>query len=403
MNCKNRTIFLGDCLDVLRGLTDGCIDLIYLDPPFNRGRIFSAPIESAAAGAGFKDSWTLDDIDEVSLGLIAERSPAVYSICQTAELSHSQGMKSYLAFMSIRLLELHRVLKSTGTIYLHIDPTASHYLKTLMDAIFGSKNFRNEIVWKRVVTAKSSVKWDLSRSHDVLLRYAKSSKFVWNRDAVTFPYDMNNLSEKTKKQYTRFDTDGRRFRYTEVVAPGETSGDSGKAINFFGRYLLPPEGKVWRVPGGRKKGETMQDGFDRLKKAGRLYQAKRDGLPRFKRYLDEQIGYMSDDIWVDIPNLTGSNKESTKYPTQKPLALLERIIKASSNEGDVVLDPFCGSGTTCVASERLGRQWVGIDLSSKACELMQWRLEQTSEKGTLFKSGLPEIIIREDTPLRTNE
>ena len=332
----------------------------------------------------FEDTWGLDDIKLETIDALESSNKALWSAILNAGETYDDSMMAYLCFMGERLIEMHRILKPTGSIYLHIDPTASHYLKTLMDAIFGSKNFRNEIIWKRVVTAKSSLKWDLARNHDVVLRYTKSSKFVWNRDAITFPYDMNNLNEKTKKQYNRFDTDGRRFRYTEIVAPGERSGDSGKAIKFFGRYILPPGGKHWVVPGGREKGETMQDGFTRLEKAGRLYQAKIGGLPRFKRYLDEQIGWMSDDIWVDIPNLTGSNKESTKYRTQKPLALLERIIKVSSNAGDVVLDPFCGCATACVAAERLNRQWIGIDKEANAYGLVLDRLYKEVDSEALW-------------------
>ena len=331
-NWANRTIFVGDNLDVLRGMNSASIDLVYLDPPFNSNRTYSAPVGSVAAGASFKDAWTLSDLDEAWLGIIAEKYPAMYSICQTAELSHSKGMKSYLAFMAVRIMELYRILKATGSLYLHVDPTASHYLKLILDAVFGKDNFRNEVVW--CYTGPGSPKMrQFNRKHDTILWYSKGEYWTFNRDAVRLPYKSG--AEK-------------KFRKTDANIWGAVSDDQAKAIVDRGK-----------IP------ETWWTGI-------------------------HSSWYMS-------------KYEKTGYPTQKPLKLLERIVKASSNEGDMVLDPFCGCATTCDASERLGRQWVGIDISLKAYDLIRMRLERASDDGALFKGGKnPDVIVRSDIPMRTD-
>ena len=217
-NWKNRTLWTGDNLDIMRGMNSESVDLIYLDPPFNSNRDYSAPIGSEAAGAAFKDTWTLDDVDEAWHGEIADRDPALYAIVDTAGLSHGKGMKSYLIMMSVRLMEMRRLLKETGSIYLHCDPTASHYLKTLMDAIFGAGNFRNEIVWERTLP-KGLMTRRLPTSHDLLLAYQRSKSATWNTDAMFLPYDESRLDEKTLKQYSRRDPNGRRYQLHEPPQP----------------------------------------------------------------------------------------------------------------------------------------------------------------------------------------
>lgn len=381
MNVKNRTIFKGDNLYILRGLDTETVDLIYLDPPFNSNRTYEAPIGSAAAGAAFKDSWTLSDVDNAWHGEIAERQPALYQAICAAELTHGKSMKSYLIMMAVRMLEMKRVLKPTGSIYLHCDPTASHYLKVLMDAVFGVKQFRNEVVWQRVVTSKGNLTRGLARDSDIILRYSKTDDYIWNTDAVIIPYDMNNLDDKTKKQYSHIEPKTkRRYSLTALNAPTESD-------NPDYTYELMGVVRSWRWSKERMEKEV---------KAGRIVQTRSGNVPRYKRYLDEQKGKPLNNIWIDIPNLTGSNKERTGYPTQKPIALLDRIIKASSNPDDVVLDPFCGCATTCVAAERLQRQWIGIDISPKAIELVRMRLEK--EVGFFG-----EVIAREDIPKRSEK
>ncbi len=361
MNVENRTIFENDNLHILRGLDTDTIDLIYLDPPFNSNRTFQAPISSEAAGAAFKDSWTLDDLDSASHGELAEKKPELYHTISATEFSHGTAMKAYLIMMSIRMLEMRRLLKPTGTIYLHCDDNANHYLKMMMDSIFGKDNFRNEIIWQRAVTSKGNLKKGLARDSDTILRYSKTNAFVWNQKAVTIPYDMANLDEKTKKQYCYVEPDtGRLVSYTSLTAQVQDP-DSHLTYELMGVT------RTWRWAKARMLKEI---------KSERIVQLRPGNVPRYKRYLDEQKGKTLNNIWTDIPNLTAKSKERIGYPTQKPLALLERIIRASSNPMDIVLDPFCGCATTCIAAERLQRQWIGIDLSPKSFELVKMRLEQ---------------------------
>ena len=361
MNVKNRTIFEGDNLPVLRGLDTDTIDLIYLDPPFNSNRTFEASTESQAAGAAFKDSWTQNDLDSTWHGELAEKAPNLYHAISTTEFTHGTSMKAYLIMMGIRMLEMYRILKPTGTIYLHCDDNASHYLKMMMDGIFGRDNFRNEIIWQRAVTSKGNLKKGLARDSDLIFRYSKSNDFVWNPDAVTIPYNMEDLDEKTKRQYYYAEPGtGRLVSHTSITAQTQDP-DSHLTYEVMGVT------RTWRWAKSRMLKEI---------EAGHVVQTRPGNVPRYKRYLDEQKGKTLNNIWVDIPNLTARNKERIGYPTQKPIALLERIIRASSNPGDMVLDPFCGCATTCIAAERLQRHWIGIDLSSKSFTLAKTRLEQ---------------------------
>ncbi len=383
MNVENRTIFESDNLYVLRGLDADTIDLIYLDPPFNSNRIFEASIESKAAGAAFKDSWTPNDLDSAWHGELAEKVPNLYHAISTAEFTHGKSMKAYLIMMGIRMLEMYRILKPTGTLYLHCDDNASHYLKMMMDGIFGRENFRNEIVWQRAVTSKGNLKKGLARDSDLILRYAKSNDFVWNPDAVTIPYDMEDLDEKTKRQYYYVEPGtGRLVSHTSITAQTQDP-DSHLTYEVMGIT------RTWRWAESRMSKEI---------KAGRVVQTRPGNVPRYKRYLDEQKGKTLNNIWVDIPNLTARNKERIGYPTQKPIALLERIICASSNSGDMVLDPFCGCATTCIAAERLQRHWIGIDLSPESFKLAKLRLEQHGiMKKVIHRKGNPKFYQQDRT------
>ena len=328
-------MWTGDNLPVLRGLNSASVDLIYLDPPFNSNKTYSAPIGSKAAGAAFKDTWTLDDVDLAWHGEIAEQSPAVYAVIDAAGVSHGPGMKSYLIMMAVRLLEMHRLLKPTGSLYLHCDPTASHYLKMLLDAVFERKNFRNEIVWDYSFRLMDLPRF-FNRKHDVILFYAKTRggrfsmpKKPWTRDEII----------KTRKQKIHLDDEGNEV--------------------------------IW-MPGGRGNSKS------RLKKLSDIMAE----------------GKAMSDVW-SIPTISSSSKERVGYPTQKPLDLLDRIIEASSTEGDVVLDPFAGCATACVSAENLSRQWIGIDLSPLAATLVKTRLQDE------FKMFF-ELHHREDIPRRTD-
>jgi site-specific DNA-methyltransferase (adenine-specific) len=308
------TLYTNDNLFILSGLNSNLVDLIYLDPPFNSKRIYSAPIGSKAAGSSFKDMWTWEDVNEEYLNALAENYPALAEFIASIGAIHSEAMKAYLTYMARRIIEMYRILKDTGSLYLHCDPTASHYLKVVLDEIFGKNNFRNEITW--CYGSGGASKSHFSRKHDTIFWYSKSQKIIFNIDDVREPYSSPEKSATPKKV-----------------------GDK--------EYIkMNPLG---RIP------------FD----------------------------------WWQIPILTNSAKERTGYPTQKPLALLHRIIKASSNEGDIVMDPFCGCATTCVAAQQLGRKWIGIDIAEQCADVLVDRL---SNDAGIFK----DFINRKDIPQRTD-
>ena len=378
-NFVDKTIWTGDNLHILRGLNSDSVDLIYLDPPFNSNRNYSAPVGSVAAGAAFKDTWNLSDLDVAWMGLIADEHPAIYRTIEAAGLTHGKGMQSYLCMMAVRLLEMHRVLKTTGSVYLHCDPTASHYLKLLMDAVFGAGRFRSEISWKRT-SAHSDARQGRrqhGRVRDILLFYTKSEQWTW--DTVYTDYDPEYVERFYK--YIEPETN-RRYTLGDLTGPGGASKGNP-------HYELMGVTRYWRY-----SKERMQKLID----AGRIVQNKPGAVPRYKRYLDEMPGVPLQDSWTDIGPVTSQSHERIGYPTQKPLALLERIIRTSSSEGDMVLDPFCGCATACVAAEKLGRRWVGIDLSPKAVELVNMRLR--GFMGELFHDRL--VTVRTDIPRRTD-
>ena len=311
-NIKNRTIYCKDNLDVLRGINSDCIELIYLDPPFNKNKKFTAPIGSSAEGAEFKDIFREEDLKEEWLQTIEEDYPEIFHYLNGIRGVGKPYNFSYLAYMIIRLMECHRVLKPTGSIYLHCDPTMSHYLKVALDCIFGEDCFRNEIVWCYTGPGSPNLR-QFNRKHDILFWYNGGSKnWTFNSDKVRIPHKRLNTNKK-----------------------GAVIADA-----------LTPELRDEYI----KRGKVPETWWPEFTPVGRLK-------------------------W-----------ERTGYPTQKPLALLERIITASSNEGDTVLDPFCGCATTCVAAERLNRNWIGIDISIKAFELVKERLtKEAADPYDLFK------------------
>ena len=282
----------------------------------------------------------------------------------------SSPMMAYLAMMAPRLVELHRILKPTGSLYLHCDPTASHYLRMILDGIFGGENFRNEIIWKRT-TAKALMKKRLPSNHDIILAYQKTAEAFWNDAAIYQPYDVDNLPEKTQKKYSHRDPDGRIYRLDNLINPNPNRPNL--TYEFLGIT------RVWR---------WTKERMEAAHKSGIVVQTKPGTVPQMKRYLDEQEGIPLDDVWVDIAPLNSQATERQGYPTQKPQSLLERIISMSSKPGDVVLDPFCGCGTTVHAAQKLGRQWIGIDVTYIAINLIKVRLKdafgddiQISERG----------------------
>ena len=370
-NFKNRTLWTADNLDVMRGLNSETIDLIYLDPPFNSNKNYAAPVGSKAAGAAFKDTWTLSDLDVAWMGLLSEEHPAIASLLEVARQTHGKGMQSYLTMMAVRLVEMRRLLKPTGSIYLHCDPTASHYLKLLMDAVFGAAQFQNAITWQRTTAHNDSVRY--GRNSDTLLFYSNRDRWTWNPQ-----YEPHDAAYKAR--FRQSDPDGRAWTDDNLTAKGLSGGGY--------EYAYKGSASLWRVPLTRMK---------ELDREGRLHFTRRGGI-RLKRYLDETRGRPLQAVWTGINAINSQAKERLSYPTQKPLALLERIIRSSSNEGDVVLDPFCGCATACVAAENLGRNWLGIDLSEKAAELVNDRLK--ASMGPLFHNRL--VTVRTDIPRRTD-
>jgi len=318
------TLYTNDNLYILNGLNSNLVDLIYLDPPFNSKRIYSAPIGSKAAGASFKDMWTWEDVNVAYLNTLAKKYPSLTKYIASIGVIHSEAMMAYLTYMAQRIIEMHRVLKDTGSLYLHCDPTASHYLKIVLDNIFGKNNFVAEIIWHYAWGSRTAKRWN--RKHDVIFHYSKSKNFTFNVNDVL---DERNLTEASKKR-----------------------------LEYSGAMIM--------------KSPSIPDTPDKI-------------LPS--------------DVWY-IATINAMSKERTGYPTQKPLALLNRIVKASSNEGDIVLDPFCGCATTCVAAQQLGRKWIGIDIEKQARKIL---IERLSDDSGLFKDFINTEIVPQRTDVQVIE
>lgn len=370
-------LYYGDNLDVLRRhIADESVDLIYLDPPFNSNQDYNVLFKehhgerAAAQIKAFEDTWRWDLGAEAAYQEVVEAGGRVSQAMQAFRTFLGESdMMAYLAMMAPRLIELRRVLKPTGSIYLHCDPTASHYLKMLMDAVFGPENFRNEIVWKRTHAHGSSRRY--GPVHDTILFYTKDREYVWTNPRL------KHDPEYIAKHFRHVDADGRRFQAISLTGAGVRRGESGQPW----RNVNPTaSGRHWALPGkvlralGIEAG-SIQERLDALDRAGLIYWPKGgDGVPRLKWYADQLEGVAVPDVWTDIPPIAAHAAERLGYPTQKPEALLERIIRASSNEGDVVLDPFCGCGTAIAVAQKLKRRWIGIDITHLAIGLIKSRL-----------------------------
>ncbi len=354
------TLFYGDNLTVLREhLPDESVDLVYLDPPFNSNRSYNvlfkdeSGLDSEAQITAFEDTWHWGPTAEETFHALITDAPERVSTAVGAlrQLVGTNQMMAYLVMMAARLVELHRVLKPTGSLYLHCDPTASHYLKMVLDAIFDPENFRNEVIWKRA-DPKGHAFTRYPSTHDVLLFYSKSDRATWNTQFVD--YDEDYL--ESHYSYVEEGT-GRRYTLSDVTNPNKDRPNL--------TYEWKGVTKVWR---------WTKDRMQRAHDEGRLVYTK-SGAPRYKRYLDEMKGTPVTTVWTDIPFVNSQARERLDYPTQKPIVLLERIIAASSNPGDIVLDPFCGCGTAIAAAQKLGRRWVGIDITHLSISLMKYRLK----------------------------
>ncbi len=292
-NWKNQTIWTGDNLDVMRGMNSESVEMIYLDPPFNSNHNYAAPIGSKAAGAAFKDTWGLSDIDEAWYELIKSQYPSLYALLTATREVNGKSMMAYLIYMMPRIMEMHRILKPGGSIFLHCDKHANHYLRLTLDAIFGKSNFINEVIWYYKNASRG--KRRMANAHDTIFWYSKDQQWTFNREDILQPFDSGMTEWRYKK-----------------------GGQAGRKA---------PKGKT------------------------------------------------PDDV-IMLPSLNSMSKERTGYRTQKPRVLLEYLIMASTNQGDMVLDPFCGCATTCVAAGRLERKWVGIDLGSKTIDLVKERMRK---------------------------
>jgi len=356
-------LYFGDNLTWLREqgrFPDESVDLVYLDPPFNSNRNYNVLFketdvrESEAQIHAFEDTWSWDRegrVDEVynDFWMTAPENPKKILKALVESLGRND-VTAYLTMMAPRLVELHRVLKPSGSLYLHCDPTASHYLKILLDAVFGARRYVNEIIWKRTSSHNDTRRF--GRIHDTILLYSKSEEFTFN--VLRKELDPSYVA----KVYTRVDENGRRYRLDNISAPR----GAGPVYEWGGKT------QAWRFTKVKME-ELYRQGRIRLYPDGRAM------INAYVRYLDESEGQPIQDFWDDIGPIAAPAKERLGYPTQKPLALLERIISASSNPGDIVLDPFCGCGTAVHAAQKLGRRWVGIDITPLATNLIKTRLE----------------------------
>ena len=365
------TLYYGDNLDILRRyVQDECVDLVYLDPPFNSNQTYNVLFrekdgsQSASQIKAFEDTWQWDETAARSYEETVEAGGQVAeALIAFRQIVGTNDMLAYLAMMAPRLVELWRVLKPTGSLYLHCDPTASHYLKLLLDSIFGKLNFRNEITWQRHESHNDATKY--GNIADVILYYSRGSSPTWNPLYEAY-------GESQMKRFKHKDEAGRKYKLENLTAP--LRGNSGR---FEWRGTIPGPTRMWS-----KSLEVMEEMWAQ----GRI-ETKRDGTPRLdgeKVYLDESLGKPLQNIWTDIPRIANTSRERLSYPTQKPIALLERIIQSSSDEGDTILDPFCGCGTATAAAQKLGRNWIGIDITQLAISLVRYRLRDSFGKNCRF-------------------
>lgn len=376
------TLYYGDCLQILKELPDACIDLVYLDPPFNSNRDYNAFFSSPTGGknsaqiTAFEDTWHWGEQAEVEYHQLLQ-NPNAGQLAETLmpalrSFLGENDMMAYLTMMASRLVEMRRVLKDTGSLYLHCDPTASHYLKIVLDGVFGKENFRTEISWKRS-SAHNDAKQGRKKYgniRDIIFFYTKDKKYTWNW--IYTAYD----KEYIEKNYRYDDGDGRKYRLDNLTA---AKGGGDTSYDFHG--TKPYKGRYWAY---------SRENMEKFLQEGRLYFPKGGGTPSYKRYLDEMPGVPMQNSWDDIKPASGS--EYLGYPTQKPVALLERIIRASSNPGDVVLDPFCGCGTAVHAAQKLGRKWIGIDISHLAVALIKQRMTSAFHDCEFEISGTPKDV-----------
>ena len=374
-----RQLYINDNLPILRCLDSESVDLIYLDPPFNSGKDWAAPIggKSGRAKMVFKDTWTPSDMHEDEAHALSLEYPETVDLIQSLYCLNGGSWYAYLIYMAARLVEMRRILKPSGSIYYHCDPVMSHGIKLVMDSIFGLDNFCNEIIWKKTNSAKAQSK-TFGNQHDIIFYYSKSANVNFNKSYIS-------TDAKYLKSFKYKDDCGEY----QTVAMSNTTGSGGFA-----------KMRTYEWRGVTARWIYSKEKMDLWWEQNLIVKTK-SGY-RKKHYLHETNGNIVSDIWDSgVSPIQGKSTEYTRYPTQKPLALLERIINASSNEGDIVLDPFCGCGTTLLAAQNLKRQWIGIDISQEAVKILRNRLPLFSEKQSRsgiehFKSG--KLPMRTDLP-----
>ena len=380
-NTPNR-LYFGDNLPLMREqIAAESVDLIYLDPPFNSNATYNLLFrevsgeQSAAQITAFRDTWHWSIEAEAAYREVVQDGPPRLSrlLASMRDLLGQNNMMAYLTMMSQRMIELHRVLKPDGSIYLHCDPRASHYLKLLMETMFGVANFRNEIIWRRTYAHNDPKRF--GRITDCILFYTKSGDYTWNLPYTAYSADY-------VERYFRYEDGGGRFQVITLTGPGVSAGESGgvwRDINptDSNRHWSVPRRVIERLAGPDLESLSINEQLDLLEDNGYIYWPPGGSVPRFKEYLHEMEGSPVQNLWTDIRPLGSRAKERMGYPTQKPEALLERILQVSSNPGDLVLDPFCGCGTTVAVAERLSRRWIGIDITHLAVSLMKSRLQDS--------------------------
>lgn len=374
-----KKLYYGDNLDVMRAHVEtSSVDLIYLDPPFNSNASYNVLFRtkdgerSRSQTSAFEDTWHWNEASALAFDEVLQcgRSQVANMVRSLRQFLGEGDMMAYLAMMAVRLLEMRRTLKPTGSLYLHCDPTASHYLKLLLDAVFGPENFLSEVIWRRTGTHSSAKRW--GPVHDVILVYAaKAGAHVWNRPYV--PHTAKHLAG----HYRKVDAEGRRYEHGELTGAGLRNGRSGVPWRGFDVASI---GRHWT---------TTVERLDELHAQGRIYLPAGGGWPRLVRYESESKGRAIGDVWDDIAPLNMTARERLGYPTQKPVLLLERIIEATTQPGALVLDPFCGCGTTVHAAQKLGRRWIGVDVAPVAVNIIARRIKDAFPGAAFEVKGIP--------------
>ena len=376
-NVPDRTLFIGDNLEVLRGINSESVDLIYLNPPRNMGKIQKAPVKTRAYGVSYDDTWAAERVSPDLLAEMEVLNPEVTYAIDVARITHGESMGAYLVFMAARLLELKRIMKPAGSIYLQCDPRTAHLLRVIMDAVFGQENFKNEVVFERRAVAERGRRW--MWAHDTLLFYTGPKMHLWNKQLT------QHGDDHWERNY-RYKDERGRYQLVPLTKQGRRYDDRGK---LWGDYDPSRDDRFWSVPmrlvrlvePGRDDLDDLsaQEKLDILLNHEMIHWPKRAPEPRYKLYEWAAENAPVGDVLTDIGRIEPGDVERTGWPGQVPVALLKMILRASTDEGDLVLDPFCGSGTACVAAEQLGRRWIGIEREAFAGEILPERLEGETE------------------------